>query len=85
MLSTDFGDFVVVRKSDNNTLKIHFFFLNTALNKDGDIRMFTIPVMWQRISVTIPLAKQVHMCKIYACHARLPLLFASLNSKYAFQ
>ena len=32
-----------------------------------------IPVMWQCISITIPLAKQVQLCKIYAC---LPLLHA---------
>ena len=31
------------------------------------------------ISITIPLGKQVHPCKLYAC---LPLLFTSLSSKY---
>ena len=34
--------------------------------------------MWQCISITIPLGKQVHPCKLYAC---LPLLFTSLTLK----
>ena len=41
-----------------------------------DIEGSQIPVMWQCISITIPLAKQVHLCKMYAC---LPLLFTSLS------
>ena len=49
-----------------------------TLNKADDIHVggSQIPVMWQCISITIPLAKQVHLCKIYAC---LPLLFTSLS------
>ena len=35
-----------------------------------------IPDMWQCISIIIPLGKQVHPCKLYAC---LPLLFTSLS------
>ena len=49
-----------------------------TLNKDDDIGGSQIPVMWQCISFTIPLAKQVHLCKIYAC---LPLLFMHFNEK----
>ena len=65
----------MVRNRGNNTLKIH---KNIALNKVNDIHVggSQIPVMWQCISMTIPLAKQVHLCKFYAC---LPLVFTSLS------
>ena len=46
------------------TLKNH---LQITLNKDDDIAASQIPVMWQFISLTIPFAKQVHLCKICAC------------------
>ena len=44
-----------------------------TLNKD-DIGGSQISVMWQCISITIPLARQVYLCKSYA---RLLLLFPS--------
>ena len=37
-----------------------------TLNKGNDIRGSQIPVLWQCISMTIPLAKQVHLCRMYA-------------------
>ena len=43
---------------------------------DDDIGASQIPVMWQCISITIQLAKQVHLCKMYAF---LPLLFHFLE------
>ena len=64
----------MVTNRNNNTLENHE---QITLNKDDDdIGGSQIPAMWQCISITIPLAKQVHLCKIYAC---LPLLFASLS------
>ena len=48
--------------------------------RDDDIRASHIPVMWQCtcISIAIPLAKQVHLCKIYACYAE-PFFFFFLE------
>ena len=66
----------MVTNKNNKTLENHE---QITLNKDDDIGASQIPVMWQCISITIPLAKQVHPCKIYAC---LPLLFTSLSCKY---
>ena len=43
------------------------------MNKDDDIGGSQIPVMWQCISITIPLAKQVNLVKFM--HA---FLFCSL-------
>ena len=65
----------MVTNRNNNTLENHE---QITLNKDDDIQVggSQIPVMWQCISITIPLAKQVHLCKIYAC---LPVLFTSLS------
>ena len=63
----------MVKDRNNKTLENHE---KLTLNKDDDIGGSQIPVMWQCISITIPLAKQVHLCKIYAC---LPLLFTSLS------
>ena len=60
----------MVMKRNNNILDIHE---QITLNKDDDIGGSQISVMWQCISSTIPLAKQVHLCKMYAC-----LLFCSL-------
>ena len=54
-----------------------FINIKTPLNKNYDIvENSQIPVMWQCIS--IPLAKQVHLCKMNAC---LPLLFASFKEQ----
>ena len=53
--------------------KSHF---TNVVNKDDDIGKSQSPVMWQGISIIIPLAKEAHLCKIHAC---LPLLFASLS------
>ena len=47
-----------------------------TLNKNDDIGGSQISVMWQCVFITIPLAKQVHLYKIYAC---LPLVFTSLS------
>ena len=46
-----------------------------TLNKDDDIGS-QISVMWQCISIAIPLAKQVkkNRCKIYACMPFVPFL-----------
>ena len=63
----------MVANRNNNTLENHE---QITLNKDDDIGESQIPVMWQSISIKIPLAIQVHLCKIYAC---LPLLFTSLS------
>ena len=60
----------MVTNRNNNTLENHE---KITLNKDDDIEGSQIPVMWQCISITIPLAKQVHLCKII--HA---FLFCSL-------
>ena len=43
---------------NNNTLKTHE---KITLNKDDAIGESQISVMWQCISITIPLAKQVHL------------------------
>ena len=65
----------MVTNRNNNTLETHE---KLTLNKDNDIGGSQISVMWECISITIiPLAKQVHLCKLYAC---LPLLFPSLSS-----
>ena len=61
----------MVMNMNNNTLETRG---KITLSKDGDIGAPQISVMWQCISITIPLAKQVDLCKIYAC---LPL-FCSL-------
>ena len=50
----------MVKDRNNNTLENHE---KNTLNKDDDIGGSQIPVMWQCISITIPLAKQVHLCK----------------------
>ena len=63
----------MVMNMNNNTMETHE---KITVNKDDDIGASQISVMWQCISITIPLAKQVHLCKIYAC---LPLLFPSLS------
>ena len=63
----------MVKDRNNNTLENHE---KITLNKDDDIGGSQIPVMWQCIAITVPHAKQVHLCKIYAC---LPLLFTSLS------
>ena len=68
-----FEEFFVVTNRNNNTLETHE---KITLNKDDDIGGSQISVMWQCIYITIPLAKQVHLCKMYAC---LPLLFPSLS------
>ena len=60
----------MVMKRNNNTMGNHE---QIILNKDDDIRGSQISVMWHCISITIPLAKKVHLCKMYAC-----LLFCSL-------
>ena len=65
-----FGEFIVVTNSNNNTLNNHE---KITLNKDDDIGGSQIPVMWQCISITIPLAKRVHRVKFM--HA---FLFCSL-------
>ena len=49
----------MVINKNNNTLESHE---KIALNKDDDMGGSQIPVMWQRISITIRLAKQVHLC-----------------------
>ena len=59
----------MVRNRNNNTFENHD---KITLNKDDDIGGSQIPVMWQCISITIPLAKQVQLGEIYAC---LPLCF----------
>ena len=73
-LQSNFGEFVVVMNmiSNTSTLETHE---KITLNKDDGIGESQISVIWQCISITIPLAK-VHLCKIYAC---LPLLFPSLS------
>ena len=63
----------MVTNRNNNTFENHD---KITLNKDDDIGGSQIPVMWQCISIIIPLAKQVQLCEIYAC---LPLLFTSLS------
>ena len=68
-----FGEFIVVTNKNNNTLGNQE---QITLNEDDDIGESQISVMWQSISITIQLAKQVHLCKMYAC---LPLLFTSLS------
>ena len=50
----------MVMKRNNNTLETHE---KIKLNKDDDIEGSLISIMWQCISITIPLAKQVHLCK----------------------
>ena len=55
-----FSEFVVVTNRNNNTLENHE---NITLNKDDDLGGSQIPVMWQCISITIPLVKLVHLCK----------------------
>ena len=65
----------MVTNRNNNTLENHEKKITpNKINKDDDIGGSQIPVIWQCISITIPLAKQVHLCKIHAC---LPLLFTS--------
>ena len=54
----------MVIKRNNNTLENYE---QIILNKDDDIGGSQISGMWQCISITIPLAKQVHLCKMYAC------------------
>ena len=56
----------MVMNMNNNTLETHE---KITLNKDNDIHVgeSQILVMWQCISITMPLAKQVHLCKMYAC------------------
>ena len=51
----------MVTNRNNNTLGNHD---KITLNKDDDIGGSQIPVtcMWQCISITILLAKQVHLC-----------------------
>ena len=75
-----YGEFIVVRSRYSNTLKSY---LKILLNKDDVIGESQIPVtLWQCVSSTIPLAKHVHLCKIYSC---LPLLFCFLEHlMYAF-
>ena len=51
---------MVTNRNNNDTLEIMKTY---TLNKDDDIRGSQIPVMWQCISITIPLAKQVHLCE----------------------
>ena len=63
----------MAKDRNNNTLENHE---QITLNKDDDIGSSQIAVKWQCISITIPLAKQVHLCKMYTC---LPLLFTSLS------
>ena len=63
----------MVKDRNNNTLENRE---EITLNKDDDMGGSQIPVMWQCISSTIPLDKQVHLCKMYAC---LSLLFTSLR------
>ena len=58
---------------NNNTLENHE---QITLNTDDDIGS-QIPVIWQCLSITIPLAIiQVHLCKMYACFR---LLFTSFR------
>ena len=51
----------MVTKRNNITFENHD---KITLNNDDDIGGSQIPVMWQCISITIPLAKQVHLCNI---------------------
>ena len=50
----------MVRNKHNNTLKNHN---NVVLNMKDDIGDSQIPVMWQCIFITIPLAV-FHVCKV---------------------
>ena len=51
----------MVTNRNNNTLETHE---QITLNKDDDIHVggSQISVMWQCISITIPLAKQIYAC-----------------------
>ena len=51
----------MVTNRNNNTLENYE---KITLNKDDDIGGSQIPAMWPCISITIPLAKQVHLCTI---------------------
>ena len=73
VLCADLGNLLWSWSRKLNTLTIP---KNNTLNKDDDIGGSQIPVMWQCNSITIPLAKQVHLFRIYAC---LPLLFCFLE------
>ena len=63
----------MVTNRNNNSLENNE---KITLNKDDDIGGSQIPVMWRCISITISLAKHVHLCKIYVC---IPLLFTSVS------
>ena len=49
---------MVTNKNNNTYLETQE---KITLNKDDDIGGSQISVMWQCISITIPLAKQVHL------------------------
>ena len=74
---------IVVRNTDNNTLEIHL--KNIALNKDYDIGGSHITVIWQCISITIPLAikNKFNLCKDYM-HAFLFCISFPELLMYAF-
>ena len=73
MLRLIVWEFILVTNTNNNTLENHE---QITLNNKMAASASQIPVLWQCISITIPLGKQVHPCTLYAC---LPLPYKAAN------